>query len=192
MKSALRTTLVTALVLSCAAAGVHAWTHAFEEDGIQGTLAKDGDNMTTECRVVVDRPPTTVLAVLSDYDHLGDWLPDTVEYRGERRAGLNGRFYRHSKAPFFMPKMWVIVDAVVTQEAAGHARVLWHRVEGSITAYDAQWDLSPAPGGTLVVYRVATSIPLPAPAFIIRRVAPDAIIGTLRGLRAATRTRTTP
>ncbi|MEW5851195.1 MAG: SRPBCC family protein [Myxococcota bacterium] len=178
--------LLAALLLTAFTVPALAWTHTFQDPGITGTLSGgDDDVLATECRLTLDRPPEAVVAVLTDYDRIGEWMPDTVEYKVLKREGLNGRFYRHSKTPFFMKKLWAIVDATVTTGEDKKTHVTWHRTEGTITLFDATFDVEPAPQGATVTYKVRTAVPLSMPGFLLKRVGSEAILDTLRGLRAA-------
>ncbi len=162
---------------------VHADPVAFDKDGVTGTVDKKDDAMHAHAVVVINRPVETVLAALTDFGHLGDWLPETLEYRGESKGGLNGRFYRKSKAPPLLPDPYATCEATGERQPNGGAVVRWQRVEGSIKQFDARYQLDPVPGGTRVTYTVVTVPPFAIPGFVLKRVAPNAIADTLRGLR---------
>lgn len=181
--------LCASLVLTFAASAL-AWTYDFDDDGIKGVLSRGDDGaLATSCFVIIDRPPEKVVATLTDYDNIGAWVPGTVEYKVLKREGTGARFYRRSEAPFFMPQMWANVDVTVKDAGDGKTRVEWHRIEGTIEIFDASFDVEPAPGGSKVTYTVRTSVPLPAPAFILKRAGAKAIADTLKGLRSAARKR---
>lgn len=166
----------------------HAGPHAFEADGIRGTVDRDGDVMVTRTVMDVDRPVASVLAALTDYPRVGHWMPDTVEFRVVQSQGLNGRFWRKSKAPLFVPDPYATVDCTVEVTDADHARATWHRLDGTVKVFDALFDLEPAPGGgTRVTYNVRIGVPFPVPNFILYRAGPPAILDTMRGLRAEAR-----
>ena len=177
-------------LLLCTSAPLLAWDYTFDDDGISGVLSRgDGDLMTTECHMLVDRSPDAVVAALTDYDRIGDWLPSTTEYRVLRRDGAGARFYRRNSTPFFVPEMWANVDATVQPLGDGKTHVEWHRVEGTVKVFDASFDVEPAGQGAKVTYRVKTAVELPVPAFILKRAGSKAIVETLQSLRAAARAR---
>lgn len=173
-----------AAAVAVPAVALAGWSHDFEDRGVQGVLTRDeSGDLSTKCASQVPLPPAQVLAALLDMDAYGQWLPGTVEYRVVKRDGDSGTFYRKSEAPFFVPEMWANVDVKVERRADGGGHLTWKRTEGSIKVFDASWDVVPATTGSKVTYEVTTSVPLPAPAFILKRAGSTAIADTVVGLR---------
>ena len=178
------------LVVSVAVPGAaQAGGHPFESDGIRGTVDAEGSMLNAQAQMHIDRSPEQVLAALTDYPRLGDWMPRTVAYRVVKTNGRNGRFWRESRGPPLIANPHVTIDATVSTMEDGHTRVTWRRVEGSIRAFDATWDLEPVQGGTRVTYRAGFTLPFRMPGFIIRRMAPSVVLDTMRGLRTSARSR---
>lgn len=103
-------------------------------------------------RGTVAATPTVVWRILTDYNHLADYVPDLKSARVVSRNG-NKVIVEQLGAAHFLSFSQVIRLVVQVQEQAPN-RIDISLIEGDMKVYRASWVLSPLAGaaGTRVVY----------------------------------------
>lgn len=127
---------------------------------------------SVSARIFVNAPPVEVFRVLTDYDHLSDFMPlvdrTTLldERSGRARVEFQGSF------------MGVIHLIEVDERQVDPARrIRWHAVQGPLKTSDGSWVFSPSASGTELRYetQVDPGVPLPPSltGYLIKRGLPD-------------------
>ena len=154
------------LDLSSAAAGAGG-----ESSGAPGNeAAAAGPRSDIVSRVFIPARPDSVWLILTDYDHLREFIPNLVQSRLLEDHGRiklieqvgSGRW-------FFVGKKARVVLEV---EERKFSRLDFHVVDGDFSLFDGSWELTPRLGGraTLLTYRLTARARFLAPSFVLKRV----------------------
>jgi carbon monoxide dehydrogenase subunit G len=104
-------------------------------------------------RMVVPVRPATALAVLTDFDHMADFIPNLTASRVVLRSGNVLRVAQEGKAEFGPFSRHFTSERRV--EILPEGRVLARALSGSVKSMESELRLHPAgPGATLVEYRI--------------------------------------
>ena len=106
-------------------------------------------------RMVVTVRPATALAVLTDFDHMAEFIPNLTASRVVLRSGNVLRVAQEGKAEFGPFSRRFTSERRV--EILPEGRVLARALSGSVKSMESELRLHPAgPGATLVEYRVVS------------------------------------
>lgn len=134
---------------------------------------------TVKAAFHVAATPTQVFGVLTDYEHMAEFMPmvDEVKLLVARPDGARVSF---------RVRYMNLFDLVEVDERTyeGARRITWTAVQGPLKVSDGSWTLTPKGAGTHVVYRtdVDPGFPLPAQltSMIIRNGLPEFLEGIAR------------
>lgn len=128
--------------------------------GITVTEAPFGTfGRTITAAYYIDAPPAAVFDVLTDYAHMGDFMPMVDEAKA-LRVDSNGATvsYRLRYLRFF--------DIIEIDERVYDRprRITWHATQGPLKVSDGSWSLTPRGKGTHVLFQtdVDPGIPIPS------------------------------
>ena len=106
-------------------------------------------------RMVVSARPATALAVLTDFDHMADFVPNVTSSRIVARNGNVLRVAQEGRAEFG-PFSWRFASERQV-EVFPDGRVLSRALSGSSLSMQSELRLHPAgTGGTLIEYRIVS------------------------------------
>ena len=106
-------------------------------------------------RMQVPVQPATALAVLTDFDHMAEFIPNLTASRITLRNGNVLRVTQEGKADFGPFSQRFISERRV--EILPEGRVLARALSGSVKSMESELRLHPAgPGATLVEYRIVS------------------------------------
>jgi carbon monoxide dehydrogenase subunit G len=107
-------------------------------------------------RMVVPVPPTTAMAVLTDFDHMAEFVPNLTASRVMARSGNVLRVAQEGKADFG-PFLWRF-SSERRIEIFPDGRILARGLSGSIKSMQSELRLHPAgANSTLIEYRVVSA-----------------------------------
>lgn len=115
---------------------------------------------------------TQIWTVLTDYDHLEEFIPYLLESQVLQRR--SGRLLLRQEGIFWLPFYRLKTEAVMWVEERPHERIFFKAVEGDFSVYEGGWRLEPAKEGTRLTYEVTIELKFWVP--------PALPIGGLRGL----------
>jgi uncharacterized protein YndB with AHSA1/START domain len=132
--------------------------------------------------IVIDAPPDTVFAAVSDFDGYARWVSDLKSVRViERDAAGRGLEVEFRAAAFGRSARYTLrYDYTRAPE-----ELSWYQVEGDVTATMAgRYRLERATGGTRVTYDLEVELAVPIPAFVKARAAQRIQADALTELKA--------
>ncbi|MCS6787556.1 MAG: SRPBCC family protein [Thiobacillaceae bacterium] len=103
-------------------------------------------------RAFVDVPVDARLAwsVLTDYDHLAEFVPDMHYSRRVSRPGEPVRVHQKGE------KSWLILDTpfevVLLMQETPYSRIHFRQLSGTLKDMYGEWRLLPLPGGVRITY----------------------------------------
>ena len=103
--------------------------------------ARDGDFVTVMASAVMPVHLGVAWAVLSDYDHLADFIPDLKTSRVLSRDGNRVRVEQKGDVGFFFYKQPVNVVLDVLEEPP--TRIIARGVEGNVRELETRYELEP-------------------------------------------------
>jgi carbon monoxide dehydrogenase subunit G len=132
------------------------------------TVGESHGEYRVTARFRVTRPPEVVLAVLTDYDRIADFMPgvekSVVVERGQRRALVEQQLT--SRMMMFRKRVRLLLEIVETADA-----VRFHdRAGESFAVYEGMWRLSDAAKGTEISYELNARPAFGVPDFVLKRV----------------------
>lgn len=130
--------------------------------------------------VTIDASPETILDIITDLDAYPEWAEGVrsaeVVERDDQGRPARGRFRVDARV--------VEVSYTLAYAYDGTERVSWELVEGdTLNQLDGSYDLTPAGGGTEVVYTLEADVDIPLPGFMKKRAARQILESGLRGLK---------
>lgn len=113
-------------------------------------VTRDGDVFTLHIVMPVAADAATAWAVLTDYDHLKDFIPDMRASRAVREAGRPPRLEQDGcgEVLFFTHCISVAFEL----EEAPPARLGFHAVAGDMRHMQGAWAIRPTPDGVELAY----------------------------------------
>lgn len=126
------------------------------DQDIKVNVARAGDLLKVRADFFVPVAPSQAFAVLTDYDHMRDFLPDVAESKVIQRAGdklLVSQSLRMKLGIFSVP-----FDSVRLVELKPPYRLVSHAVSGTISKAEVTTTLVEAQGKTLVTYESEASL----------------------------------
>ena len=107
---------------------------------------------TITVRAFIDIPVDTRVAwaVLTDYDHLAEFVPDMRESRLVSKPGQPHRVLQRGE------KSWLILDApfevLMQMDETPPSRIAFHQLSGTLRDMHGEWRLLPLKGGLRLTY----------------------------------------
>lgn len=161
--------LVAAVVSVCVSLpGAHLAATADPAPSPEVTVREERGTYAVTARFVVPQSPDVVLAVLSDYERIPQFMPDVKTSRILERAP--GRLVVEqravSKFMMFSKDVHLVLDVTETDRAL----LFSDRCGTSFVSYRGSWQLEPAGHGTSVTYELTAKPAFDVPEFILKRL----------------------
>lgn len=137
------------------------------DDAVQGKVYRIASTAT------VAAAPADVWKVLTDYDHLADFVPDLKSARVLSRDGDKVVVEQLGVARFLFFSHAIRLVVQVQERASD--RIDISLVDGNMKIYRCTWELSPVAGGTRVSYTATIAPDFYVPALIGERLVRDDI-----------------
>jgi ribosome-associated toxin RatA of RatAB toxin-antitoxin module len=144
--------LFTALLVACAIPGWGTAAPAMELN-VEKTSGADGSAVyQIASSGTVAAAPTAVWRILTDYDHMADFVPDLASARVLSRSGDKVIVEQLGAARFLFISHAIRLVVQVHEQSPSRLDV--SLVEGDMKLYRCSWELVPVPGGagTRVLY----------------------------------------
>ena len=123
---------------------------------------------TVVARFLVDQPPSTALAVLTDYEHIPRFMPGVrtsiVVERGAGRTVVEQEAV--SSVMLFSKRVHLVLEI----DEQSDALVFRDRCGRSFARYEGAWRVSPANGGTAITYQLTAEPSFDVPGFMLKRL----------------------
>jgi len=113
-------------------------------------VARVGDFVSVEASVEVNADPRTAWEVLTDYDHLADFIPDMKSSRVLRRDP--GRVVVEQKGEFGFLFFRQAIDVTMAVSEQPPRRIVARSLAGSLKDMEASYELRPSAGGLRLGY----------------------------------------
>jgi ribosome-associated toxin RatA of RatAB toxin-antitoxin module len=184
--------ILTPLLLTWLLAWLPAWplaaragTPAFTLTVTRVDDAADGKVYRIASSATVAAAPAAVWRVLTDYDHLADFVPDLTSARVLSREGDKVIVEQLGAAHFLFFSHAIHLVTQVHEQAPDRIEV--GLIEGDMRVYRCSWALSPAPGaGTNIVYTATIAPGFYVPGMIGERLVRDDIARMMAAVLART------
>lgn len=124
-------------ILALAAAWSVSWLAQAQDVSIR--IARDGDFVTIAASAVMRVDPRVAWAVLSDYDHLADFIPDVKSSRVVSRDGHRLRVEQIGEVGFIFYRQPVTMVLEVHEEPP--RRITARGVEGNVKGMESYYEL---------------------------------------------------
>ncbi|HVP38520.1 MAG TPA: SRPBCC family protein [Candidatus Saccharimonadales bacterium] len=145
-------------------------TDVGESVGTPDTQKVPGERADVHSTVYIPARPESVWSVLTDYDHLRDFIPGLLESRLLEDHGSVKLIEQvgHGSWLFLGKKARVVLEV----EERRPSRLEFHVVDGDFDVFDGAWELYPRQGGhaTLLSYRLTVRPKFFAPGFAVKHV----------------------
>jgi ribosome-associated toxin RatA of RatAB toxin-antitoxin module len=129
-----------------------------------------GEKSDLRSSIYIPARPESVWTVLTDYDHLREFIPGLLESRLLEDHGTVKLIEQvgHGSWLFVGKKARVVLEVEETR----WAKLDFHVVDGDFNVFDGAWELYPRAGGraTLLAYRITARPKFFAPGFVVKRV----------------------
>lgn len=132
-------------------------------------------------RMEIPTPPERVWAVLTDYDHLADFIPslDISRVLEGKSDGL--RLYQEGKVWWLLFPQRVKVTFQVQE--IPYEQISFKAVEGDFTLHEGSWRLQSVPKGTQVSYEASIEPKFWIPRWVLGLLEHQIIKATFRAIR---------
>jgi ribosome-associated toxin RatA of RatAB toxin-antitoxin module len=107
----------------------------------------EGDAVTVTASAQMQVDPRTVWNVISDYDHLAEFIPDMRSSRAIRRDGNQVLVEQTGGFGFLFFRQHVEVKLAVVEFPL--QRIVAHAVDGNLREMDGRYELQSLPAGTI-------------------------------------------
>jgi ribosome-associated toxin RatA of RatAB toxin-antitoxin module len=139
-----------------------------ETTGTPANEVAPEDHADVSSKIFIPARPDSVWMLLTDYDHLREYVPNMVESRLLEDHGSvklieqvgRGRWF------FFGKKARVVLEV----EEHKYSRLDFHVVDGDFNVFDGSWQLYPRKGGTLLTYSLSVKPKFFVPGFVVKSV----------------------
>jgi hypothetical protein len=173
----------TLLLTLAAAPPLPAEAELLESERLCVWVGSDGDARVVVGEVLLDQPPAQVVEALTDWDRLGELLPGTKSFEVKSKSADKAHVYRVQETPALFPDVWVEADATVVRDGDA-TRVRLLRRDGTPKRFRMDWEITGAPGGSLVNCRVEVQPPFSPPRFMMNRMQRSQLVGHVDRLLA--------
>lgn len=147
-----------ALVVAAAAAHADAGAPTFERGRAHVAIVRDHDRFDVHVESTVHASRRVAWDVLTDYDHLAQFVPDMTESRVQYREGDSATVVQRGRVGFLFFTRDFTLTFGVTERPYDWIDTV--QVAGSFKTFHARYRLDDAPDGTHVTY-AAEFEPLP-------------------------------
>ena len=152
--------------------GVYPVSVTFSETG-EGAVA-----IKAEC--AIPRPAESVWRVISDYDHLAEFVPSLTESRIVRREGAIQILHQRGRARFlFFRRAFSVTFRV---EETPPREIRFEAFEGDFKQFKGSWRLEAHPEGTLVRHEVVLEPAFFVPRWILRAMERHILLTSMRAI----------
>jgi len=152
-----------------------------ESTGTPAMEALPEEHSDINARIFIPCRPDSVWLVLTDYDHLREFIPDMVESRMLEDHGSTKLIEQTGKGKWFLFGKQARV--VLEVEENKYSRLDFHVVDGDFNLFDGSWRLYPKGRGTLLTYRLSLKPKFFAPAFMVRKALSSDVPDRLAAIR---------
>jgi len=147
------------------------------------SLSLPEDHADVRAHILIPARPDSVWQVLTDYDHLREFIPNLVESRLLEDHGSIKLIEQVAEGRWlvFGKKARVVLEV----EEHKYSRLDFHVVDGDFSVFDGSFELHPQKGGhaTLLTYRLNEKPRFMAPGFVVRKVLSNDIPVRLAAIR---------
>ena len=159
-------TLVTAAATLCLL--LQAAHATAVEPSANVTVREEGGVYMVAARFLVDQPPATALAVLTDYEQIPRFMPDVrtsvVRERGSGWVVVEQE--AESRLLMFSKRVHLVLEI----EEQTDALVFRDRCAVSFVRYEGAWRVSLQNGQTAITYELTAEPSFEVPAFMLKRL----------------------
>lgn len=114
-------------------------------------VGRGAEGIRIDAHADVDAPPSIAWAVLSDYDHLAEFVPHMRVSRVVSRPGEPLRIEQRGETRWLGFRR--SVDVVFAIDETPPSRLAFHAVAGSFRRMEGEWRVEPRESGARIVYR---------------------------------------
>lgn len=114
------------------------------------TLHPDEDSLSVHDTVLLPLPPCRAYAMLTDYEHLPDFIPGLLESHAKRLSAHLVRVRQVGKVMVFIFPMRI--ESLLDMEETPDRRITFQQVSGDMKFYRGEWRFTGEGAGTRVDY----------------------------------------
>lgn len=156
---------------------------AGESSGAPAVELGPDERADIRAQIFIPSRPDSVWMVITDYDHLREFIPNLAESRLLEDHGSVKLIEQVAEGKWFV--FGKRARVVLEVEEHKYSRVDFHVVDGDFSVFDGSWELRPGKGGhgTLLSYRLNVKSRFMAPGFMVKHALSRDIPGRLAAVR---------
>jgi ribosome-associated toxin RatA of RatAB toxin-antitoxin module len=132
------------------------------------TVREDRGIYTVRARFAIAEPAPAALAVLTDYDHIPQFMPQVKTSIVRERADARAVVEQEAVATLMMFSKRIFLRLEIEERPN---TVSFHdAAERSFTVYEGAWTVTEEHGGTTVVYELRAKPSFAVPDFLLKRL----------------------
>ena len=131
---------------------------AWAEASVQ--VESKGTTLYVQAEITTAADSKTAWAVLSDYDHWTEFIPDLVVSRVISRPGDPLQLEQRARIPT-MPNFPVVM--ILQVEETPSERIRFYRTAGNVQSFAGEWLIEDKPGKVRLIYRAVVMPGFPMP-----------------------------
>jgi hypothetical protein len=131
---------------------------AWAEASVQ--VENKGTTLYVQAEIETKADSKTAWAVLSDYDHWTEFIPDLVVSRVISRPGDPLQLEQRARIPT-MPNFPVVM--ILQVEETPNERIRFYRTAGNVQSFAGEWLIEGKPGKVRLIYRAVVMPGFPMP-----------------------------
>jgi hypothetical protein len=131
---------------------------AWAEASVQ--VENKGTTLYVQAEIETKADSKTAWAVLSDYDHWTEFIPDLVVSRVISRPGDPLQLEQRGRIPT-MPNFPVVM--ILQVEETPNERIRFYRTAGNVQSFAGEWLIEGKPGKVRLIYRAVVMPGFPMP-----------------------------
>lgn len=113
-------------------------------------VEREGEFVSVKASVEVNAEPRIAWEVLTDYDHLAEFIPDMKSSRVVRRDGSRVVVEQKGEFGFLFFRQAIDVTMIVSEEPP--RRIVAHTIAGNLKDMEASYELKPSASGIELGY----------------------------------------
>ena len=143
---------------------------AGESLGAPATEIGPDEKADIQSKIFIPVRTDSVWMVLTDYDHLREFIPNMIESRLLEDHGTVKLIEQVAEGKWFM--LGKRARVVLEVEEHKYSRLDFHVVDGDFSVFDGSWELVPGKGGrgTWLSYRLSEKPRFLVPGFLVKHV----------------------